>query len=105
MIGLGKWKATVSSLYIKGDFEFTIADKDGQYDIDIKLPEKFSKVEISILDVKEVGSNKLTGKGKVSLLPNKELDAEFTFNGDTVEGVISLGKMGSIKVKDGKRVG
>lgn len=105
MIGLGKWKANLSSLYVKGEVEFTIADKDGEYDIDIKMPEKFKGATLLISEIREVGTNKLCGKGRISVFPSKEIDAEFTFTDTTVEGVLSLGKVGSVKVKDGVKIG
>lgn len=106
MIGVGKWKAVLSSKYVNGDCGFTIADKDGAYDISIEMPEQFKSVKLNIGDVAEVGDNKLTAKARIAGVPLvKDVDIELTFDGDTAEGLLSFGKMGSVKVKDGKKVG
>ena len=104
MIGLGKWKGNVSSKVFKGEIFFSISDNNGEDDIDIQMPEKFSKVKISFSDIKEEGAATLTGKAQVSILPGKELKGEFVFSGDTVEGVMKLPPLINIKITDGVKV-
>lgn len=106
MIGIGKWKAELSSKYVNGEVSFTIADKDGEYDIDINLPEQFKGFKLKILNVNEVGDNVLTGQAKVTVLVKTiDIDASFTFGDDTVEGLLSFGKLGSVKVINGQKIG
>ncbi len=105
MIGIGNWKAELSSKYVNGDVSFTIADKDGKYDLDIKLPDQFKGFKLKILDIKEEGDNVLTGKAQVKILAKTlDIDAKFTFTEDTVEGLLSFGSLGNVKVINGKKI-
>lgn len=107
MIGLGNWKAELSSKYVNGPVTFSIEDNNGEYVIDINLPEKFKAVKFKILDIKEVGDNCLTGQAKISVPPMPRpftVDASFTFDGDTVEGLLSFGKAGNVKVVNGQKL-
>lgn len=108
MIGLGNWKAELSSKYVNGPVTFSIEEKDGEYVIDINLPEKFKMVKFQILDIKEVGDNCLTGQAKISMPPMPRpfnVDASFQFDGDTVEGLLDFGKAGKVKVVNGEKIG
>ena len=104
MIGLGTWVTSVNMMIFKGDITVVIADKDGQYDIDFQLPDKLKDVKIRTYDIVENG-NTLKGKGEITMLPGKELEAEVTFNGDTFEGVLRIPFMKrTIELKNGHRI-
>ena len=104
MIGLGTWVTSVNMLVYKGDITVVIADKDGQYDIDFQLPDKLKDVKIRTYDIVENG-NTLKGKGEITMLPGKELEAEVTFNGDTFEGVLRIPFMKrNIPLKNGHKI-
>lgn len=104
MIGLGTWVTSVNMLVYKGDITVVIADKDGQYDIDFQLPDKLKDVKIRTYDIVEDG-NTLKGKGEITMLPGKELEAEVTFNGDTFEGVLRIPFMKrNIPLKNGHKI-
>ncbi len=104
MIGLGKWQATVNAILFKGTVTVTISDNNGEYGIDFELPEKFKNVEVRTYDIKENG-NTLSGKGEITMLPGKELEAIVTFEGDTMTGVLNIPFLKrSIELKNGHRV-
>ena len=105
MIGLGKWQTYVNTMVFKGDVTVVIADKDGEYDIDFQLPDKFKDMKIRCYDIVENG-NKLSGKGEISLLPGKVVEAEVAFEGDTMNGYIKLPFLAGrkIELKNGHRV-
>ncbi len=104
MIGLGKWQATVNALLFKGTVGVTISDNNGEYVIDFELPDKFKDVKVKTYDIKEEG-NTLSGKGEITMLPGKELEAIVTFDGDTMTGVLNIPFMKkSIELKNGHRV-
>ena len=104
MIGLGTWVTSVNMLVYKGDITVVIADKDGQYDIDFQLPDKLKDVKIRTYDIVENG-NTLKGKGEITMLPGKELEAEVTFDGDTFEGVLRIPFMKrNIPLKNGHKI-
>lgn len=105
MIGLGKWSATVSTIVFKGEIKIYISDNNGEYDIRFELPEKFKGVEIRTYDIKENG-NTLSGKGEVTMLKGKELEAVVTFDGDTFTGSLNIPFLKkSIPLKNGHRIG
>ena len=104
MIGLGKWQATVNALLFKGTVGVTISDNNGEYVIDFELPEKFKDVKVKTYDIKEEG-NTLSGKGEITMLPGKELEAIVTFDGDKMTGVLNIPFLKrSIELKNGHRV-
>ena len=105
MIGLGKWGGRVDTIFFKGDVVIIISDKDGEYDFGIELDAANIDIpDFRFYDITEEG-NVLKGKGEVSLLPGKVIDAELTFEGDTMSGFLKIPYVGKIKIKDGKKVG
>lgn len=106
MVGIGKWAAKVNTLVFKGEINIEIKDNNGEYDINFELPEKFKNIEIKYYDVHAVG-NTIYGKGEITLLPGKVIEAAVTFEGDKMTGSLKLPFLGNkeIKLKDGRRVG
>lgn len=104
MIGLGKWKGTVDSMFYRGDAFLTISDNNGTYGFEIEVNAGVDIPEFKIYDVVEDGDT-LTGKAEVALLPGKEIDLSFTFTDDTFEGVLKVPYLGKIKVKNGVKLG
>ncbi|MDR1629472.1 MAG: hypothetical protein LBS36_04570 [Oscillospiraceae bacterium] len=104
MIGIGKWAGRVDTIFFKGDVTIVIKDVDGQYDFDIELNANMDIPEFKFYDIVEEG-NTLSGKGEVSLLPGKVIDANLTFEGDTMQGFLKIPYVGKIKIKDAKKVG
>ena len=106
MVGIGKWSAKINTLVFKGESTVDIRDNNGEYDIEFHLPEKFKNVEIKYHDVHAEG-NTIYGKGEITLLPGKMMDAAVTFEGDTMTGSLTLPFLGNkeIKLKDGHRIG
>ncbi len=104
MIGLGTWVTSVNMMIFKGEITIVISDKDGAYDIDFQFPDKFKDMKIRTYDIVEEG-NTLRGKGEVTMLPGKELEAEVTFNGDTFTGVLRIPFLKrTIELKNGHKI-
>lgn len=108
MIGLGSWRGNVQARLFSGDVDVVIAEKDGKYDFDFKLPGKLGKMKVDVLEVNEVGTDTLEGKGAVrGIIPGKEILVEVscTFTGDTMNAAVSVPKYGmGFKIKDGYRI-
>ncbi|HOA34164.1 MAG: hypothetical protein GXY95_05085 [Clostridiales bacterium] len=104
MIGLGKWKARVDHMFFKGDVILEIKDNNGEYDFDIDLNADMELPDFRFYDIVEDG-NTLKGKGEVSLLPGKEIEAFLEFDGDKMSGYLKAPLVGKIKIKDGVKVG
>ncbi|MCM1545089.1 MAG: hypothetical protein NC110_07320 [Ruminococcus sp.] len=107
MIGIGKWQASINTFMFKATGTAEIRDNNGEYEIIFDLPEKFSNAKIKYYDIKEIGTDTLTGKGEISLMPGKVAEGRFTFNGNKMTGTVKLPIMGGmeIKIKDGKKIG
>lgn len=104
MIGLGTWVTSVNMMIFKGEITVVIADKNGEYDIDFQLPDKFKDVKIRTYDIVENG-NTLKGKGEITMLPGKTLEAEVTFDGDTFTGVLRIPFLKrTIELKNGHKI-
>lgn len=108
MIGIGKWQGeiNVQILRFKGDVFIDIADNDGAYSVDIKLPPQLEKVKLSFDSIEEVGSDGLKGKGKLLTPAGRELgfEANVSFDGDEVSGYLKIA-IATIKIKNGRKIG
>ena len=108
MIGIGKWQGTVNVqiLRFSGDVFITIANRDGAYDVDIKLPEQLQKVKLRFDTIEEAGDDGLKGKGKLLTPAGRELsfEAAVSFDGDEMSGYLKIA-IANIKIKNGHRIG
>ncbi len=107
MIGLGKWEVDINMLIYRGPIGVEIADNNGEYKVDFKLPEKFSAFKITTGDIVEDG-NKLSGKGVVDMGKGRKIDAfaEVEINGDTLTGTLKIPMLKrDIPLKNGHKIG
>lgn len=105
MIGIGTWQTSVNALLFKGDITIKVSGTDGKYNIDFELPDKFKDIKIRTYDIVEDG-NTLRGKGEVTMLPGKELEAEVTFTSDTsFKGVLKIPFLKrTLELKNGHKI-
>ncbi len=107
MIGIGKWQGSINVQILKfsGDVFVTISDVDGNYAVDIQLPEQLRKVSLRFDTIEEVGDDSLTGKGKLITPAGRELnfEANVTFDGDEMSGALKIA-IATIKIKNGHRI-
>ena len=101
MIGLGKWGCHVDTMFFKGDVEITISDNNGQYALELFLPD-IDIPEYTVKSVDEDG-NTLHAVVNVSML-GKDVDVTVTFEADSFSGIIKIPFLGKIKLKDGFRI-
>lgn len=108
MIGIGKWQGTVNVQILRftGDVFVTISDNNGEYDVDIKLPEQLQKVKLTFDTIEENGDNALKGKGKLLTPAGRTLNFEagVEFDGDEFGGYLKIA-IANIKIKNGHRIG
>lgn len=107
MIGIGKWEAEISTPMFKAKGVVEIVDNNGKYEFRYDLPERFKNAKIRYYDIREVGSDTLTGKGEISLLPGKVIEVTATFKGDKMNGFVKVPIMRGMKIqfKNGRRIG
>ena len=107
MIGIGKWQGTVNVALLRfsGDVFITIEDNNGEYAVDIRLPEQLQKVKLRFDSIEETGENSLKGKGKLLTPAGRELgfETEVTFDGDEMGGYLKIA-IANIKIKNGHRI-
>ena len=108
MIGIGKWQGSVNIQILKfsGDVFVTIEDNNGEYNVDIKLPEQLQKVKLRFDTIEEISADSLKGKGKLLTPAGRELVFEtvVTFNDDEFSGYLKIA-IANIKIKNGHRIG
>jgi len=102
MLGLGKWKFFVDTMFYRGDAFLIIMDKDGEYDVDIDLP-GIQKPDFSFGDL-AIEGNTITGTAQTSLLKGKLIPFSATFEGDTANGFLKVPFIGKIKLSNGVKV-
>lgn len=107
MIGIGKWQAEVSTMMIRAKGVVEVIDNNGKYDFRYELPDRFKGAKIKYYDIREIGTDTLTGKGEISLLPGKVIEVTATFKGEKMTGVIKVPVMGGLKIqiRNGRRIG
>lgn len=104
MLGLGKWQCTVDNMFFQGKIFITISEKNGEYDFDFAI-EGGTLPQITINEVTAEG-NTITGKGTTAAMPGKELTATMTFTDDEhFEGGLKIPFLGTLKVKNGHKIG
>jgi len=103
MVGLGKWKFFVDTMFYRGDAVLTVGDKNGKYDISIDLP-GIDVPDFTISDMQADG-NTVTGNVQTSLLKGKDIPFSCTFDGDTANGFLKVPFMGKVALKEGKKIG
>lgn len=108
MIGIGKWQGTVDIKILRftGDVFVTIEDNNGEYNVDIKLPEQLQKVKLTFDTIEENGDNGLVGKGNLLTPAGRTLkfEAAVDFDGDEFGGYLKI-TLATIKIKNGHRIG
>lgn len=104
MIGIGKWRGYVSTMFFKGDTTFTIEDDNGNYKVDLELPSEIDVPEFSFSEIQGNG-NILTAIATSPKFPGKKIDIELTFDGDNFDGLLKVPYIGKVKIKDGKKIG
>ena len=107
MIGIGKWQGSVNIQILKfsGDVFITISDLNGEYGVDIQLPEQLKNVKLRFDSINEVGDSGLHGKGKLLTPAGRELgfEASVSFDGDEMSGNLKIA-IANIKIKNGHRI-
>jgi len=102
MLGLGKWKFKLDTMFYRGDAFLTVGEQDGEYDIGIELVD-MNLPEFSYEGL-EVEGDTVTGIAHTDLLRGKDIPFTITFEGDTANGFLKVPFMGKIKLKDGERI-
>ena len=103
MLGLGKWKFNVDTMFYKGEAFLTISNSNGDYDINVDLP-GMNVPDFSVSDMVADG-NTLTGNVQTSLLKGKDIPFSGTFEGDTANGFLKIPFMGKVKLENGVKIG
>ena len=108
MIGIGKWQGSVNITILRfsGDVFIDITDDNGNYKVDITLPEQLKMVKLNFESIEEVGDDSLKGKGKLLTPAGRELnfEANVSFNGDEMTGALKIA-IANIKIKNGHKIG
>jgi len=102
MLGLGKWKLSVSTRFYSGDVFLVIGEKDGEYDVYAEFPGG-KRPDFRFGKLRAEGST-LTGVAQHSMLQGSQIPFGATFEGDTVSGFLDVPIVGMIKFSDGERV-
>lgn len=104
MIGIGKWKGKIDTLFYKGEVSFKIVDDGGTYRFEPDIPEDVSGVpSYSIGPIREDGDT-LSAQAEVSLLPGKKIDVSMTFDGDRMNGTVKIPFLGKVKLRDFQKI-
>ena len=101
MIGLGKWRCHVDTMFFNGDVELTVTDKNGEYDFDLVLP----GIDIPDYEIKSIEEDDNSIYAVVHIPSiGKDADLNVTFDGDTFNGFVKIPFLGKVKFKDGYKV-
>lgn len=99
MIMSGNYIGEVSTIFLKGEVRFSILNRDGAFDIDMKLPKPMEKVKISFDEIDQY-DNSLCGKGRISIMPKAEIESKITFEQDgRIKAFMKIPKLGKVVMK------
>ena len=102
MLGLGKWKFQLDTMFYRGSAVLTVGEKDGEYDIGIDLVD-MNIPEFSYENLQAEG-NTVTGVAHTDLLKGKDIPFSLTFEDGKANGFLKVPFMGKIKLKDGENI-
>lgn len=102
MIGLGKWKCSVTHTFYNGDAYLIIGDNNGEYTFDVEFPGADNMPAFEAINIVENG-NCIDGELKVDKIPMKmKFHAEI--NGDLLDGSIKVPFVGDVEIKNAEKV-
>ncbi|MCH5191797.1 MAG: hypothetical protein J1F23_06485 [Oscillospiraceae bacterium] len=104
MIGLGKWTGDIDTSFAKGTAIVDVTESGGKYAFKVSVPGAANLPDFSVFDIKESGNN-LSGKARVEIMGGITVDVAVTFHGDTFDGSLKVPFLGSIPIKNGRRIG
>jgi len=102
MIGIGKWKFFVDTMFYRGDAVLVISEKDGKPDIGLDMP-GMDVPDFSVSDM-EYDGNTVTGNVQTSLLKGKNIPFSCTFEGDRANGFLKIPFIGKVKLNNGVKI-
>ena len=103
MLGLGKWKFFVDTMFFRGDAYLLVSEKDGAYDAAVEVP-GMQVPKIDFWGIQQEGST-ITGMARTDLLRGKDIAFSCTFDGDRASGFLKVPFLGKIKMSNGVKVG
>ena len=102
MLGLGKWKFRIDTMFYRGDAFLTICDVDGAYDIKIDVPGQ--AVPKVVFDNMQQEGDTLTGAAITDLFKGKAIPFSMTFSGDQANGFLKIPMFGKLKLNNGVKL-
>ena len=104
MLGLGRWKFFVDTMFYRGDAFITVADKNGKYDVTLDLPGMNNMPKVEVVNMQAEGSS-LNGVAHTDMLKGKDIPFSITFDGDRASGMLKAPFIGRIRLNNGMKVG
>ena len=98
-----KYKAKINNLFFKGDAVFGMTCTDGKYGMEIDLEGAEFDMPVEITEA-EVVDTTIIAKATTTLLPEKIIDVNLTFEDDKCNGFLKIPFIGKIKIKDAMKV-
>ena len=104
MLGIGKYKANVDTMFYKGEAIFGFYDKNGEYGFTLEAENSPVPIpEIFITEPIEDG-NTLIAKASTPALPGRVVDINLTFENNECNGFIKVPFIGKIKIKNATKL-
>lgn len=103
MIGLGKWTGDIDTPLIKGTAIVDITDNGGEYAFTVSVPGAATLPDFSVFDIKE-SENRLSGKARVEVMGGMTVEIAVEFHGNAFDGSLKVPFLGSIPIKNGRRI-
>lgn len=105
MIGLGKWKTDIDTIFFTGTAVLVIGEKDGKYTMSLELPDGDGDIpEIAVLKAEE-DDDTLIAEVTADVMNGKAIDVSLTFKDDVCNGFLKIPFIGKIKIRNAEKVG
>ena len=104
MLGIGTWEFPVSIMGYSGMVQMGITDNGGTYGFALRVPGRQQHTPpVSVRSVRENG-NTLHIVARIPQFPGKDIPVSVTFNGDRASGVIKAPFVGTIHLRNGRKI-
>ncbi|MCM1544070.1 MAG: hypothetical protein NC110_02120 [Ruminococcus sp.] len=100
----GKYVGTVSTIFLKGEVNFTILQFGEQFSLELKLPKPMDKVGVHINEIHRE-NNSLCGTGTLSIMPKSVVESKITFEeSGKIKAFMKIPKLGKVVMKGIKKI-
>ena len=104
MLGIGTWEFPVNMMGFSGVVRMDITDNGGKYGFALRAPGQGQRIPpVTVRSVREAG-NTLHIVARVPRFPGRDIPVSVTFNGGRASGTVKAPFVGTVHLRNGRRI-